>query len=341
MRFSRWLFILFILTSCSEPKNFNVGEYFAHIKQAELAISNEAFEEALKEYKMAFTKIEKPFGKDVFNAALASQLTNDHPSRDAYLQTIINNSNKLDFVKSVFVDRYMSEQEWENLIFKRAVKYDEELRREFEKMRAGDQLFRPMYETHDDTINFIRKKNMQRINELIHSQGFPSHIELGCSNHFWNQPHDIVLHHTAQRRSYDKSVIDLEPILKSAVESGRLDPEKAILYLNYQNDREKDYFEVYSSWQHKHPLLPDSLNNKVWYPRLDKEQEQMANETRKKWFANSIEEIEIKSKFLNGTDLPFVFTSVRKSVGLMRKDLDKESALQQYYARTQYEIEQE
>ena len=340
MRCSTYLILLILLCSCSKAKDFNAPEYYKHINQAELAICNTDFEEALNEYRTAFTKIEKPFGKDLFNAALVSELKNYHQIRDAYLQDIINNSNDLGFVESVFVGHYMNEEEWKILVNNRVVKYDQELYREFEHMRAEDQLFRPMYGTHDDTINAIRKRNLEQIKKLTDSIGFPSHIELGYSKTFWNQPHDMVLHHTAQRRSYDKSVIDLEPILRSAVESGRFDPEKAILYLNFQDDREKDYFEVYSSWQHKHPLLPDSLNNKVWYMKLNAEQRQMANATREKWFANSIEEIEVKSKYLNDTGLPFVFTSVRKSIGLMEDDLDKESALRQYHARTEYEIEQ-
>ena len=340
MTFIKYLLLIIFLSSCSKPKDFDARKYYNHINRAELAICSENFDDALQEYDTAFKEIEKPFGKDIFNAALASQLNGDYESRNTYLQDIVNNSDDLDFVKSVFVDHYMNEEEWEKLVENRTVKYDEEYREEFKRMREGDQLFRPMYETHDDTINSIRKSNMQRIRELTDSRGFPSHIELGYSKTFWYQPHDIVLHHTAQRRSYDKSVIDLEPILKSAVESGRFDPEKAILYLNYQNDREKDYFEVYSSWEHKHPLLPDSLNNKVWYLKLTDEQRQMANETREKWFANSIEEIEVKSKCLNENNLPFVFTSVRKSIGMMKEGLDKESALRQYRARTKYEIEQ-
>ncbi len=100
--------------SCSRTKEFNSKNYFEHINNAELAICDENYEKAISEYKTAFDAIEKPFGKDVFNLALLSQLLNNFEKRDKYLQEIINNSNELDFVKSVFVSKYMTEQEWIN-----------------------------------------------------------------------------------------------------------------------------------------------------------------------------------------------------------------------------------
>ena len=237
-----YLLLFTIIVSCSKTKEYDSSEYFERINNAELAICYENYEKALSEYELAFEKIEKPFGKDIFNTALLSQLINDLGKRDHYVQQIINNSNELEFVKSVFVGRYMTESEWNKLVSKRQIKYEEKLRTEFNEIQARDQLFRPMYETHDDTINAIRKLNLKRILEFANFNGFPSQVELGYSNYLRNQPHDIVLHHTAQRRSYNKTVIDLEPILKHAVNNGRFDPELAIFYLNFQNDQKKRKF---------------------------------------------------------------------------------------------------
>tara|TARA_R110000744_G_scaffold361377_5_gene469123 strand:+ start:2236 stop:3258 length:1023 start_codon:yes stop_codon:yes gene_type:complete len=330
MKHTFYLLLIAIIFSCSKTKEYNSIQYFEHINNAELAICVQNFEKAISEYEIAFGTIEKPFGKDVFNSALSSQLIKNYEKRDNYLQQIINNSNELDFVKSVFVSKYMTEQEWKKLVSKREIKYDQTLRTEFNEIHARDQLFRPMYETHDDTINSNRKINLKRILELTDSDGFPSQVELGYDNYLRRQPHDIVLHHTAQRRSYDKTVIDLEPILKSAITNGRFDPEQAIYYLNFQNDQEKGKFEVYSSWQYKHPLLPDSLNNKVWFPKLDEEQISKVNEKRKEWFANSLTDITKKGIFLNKSKLPFVFSSVKKSIANLHDDFDKKTALEQY-----------
>ncbi len=216
------------------------------------------------------------------------------------------------------------------------MEYNPNLRKEFKTIHERDQLFRPMYETHDDTINANRKINMERILNLNDSIGFPSHFELGYTNYLRGQKHDIVLHHTAQRRSYDKTVIDLEPILYKAVQEGRFDPDQAIFYLNFQNDIEKGPFEVYSTWQYRHPLLPDSLNNKVWVTKLDAKQKLEANIKRKEWNANSIEEIAIKSTFLAKSNLPFIFTCVRNSIRNLSDEFDKETALKQYKIGTSF-----
>lgn len=330
MKETYFLIFLTLLFSCSETKKYHSEKYFEHINNAELAICDENFAKALSEFETAFGSIEKPFGKDVFNAALSSQLIKEYKKRDGFLQQIINNSDELDFVKSTFVGIYMTDQEWKELISKKELKYDKALRMEFNEIHNRDQLFRPMYETHDDTINSNRKINLKRILDFADSNGFPSQVELGYSKYLRNQPHDIVLHHTAQRRSYDKTVIDLEPILKSAVKNGRFDPEQAIFYLNFQNDREKGVFEVYSTWQYRHPLLPDSLNNKVWLPKLDEEQILKANQKRKELFANSLADITRKANFLNKSELPFIFSSVKKSTANLRDDFDKETALEQY-----------
>jgi hypothetical protein len=330
MKHTFYILLLAIIFSCSKITEYNSLEYFEHINNAELAICSENYKKAVSEYELAFKKIEKPFGKDVFNAALSNQLINDFEKRNNYLQQIINNSDELDFVTSVFVSNYITESEWNTLVSKREIKYDQTLRNEFNEIHARDQLFRPMYETHDDTINANRKINLKRILELTDSKGFPSQVELGYDKYLRRQPHDIVLHHTAQRRSYDKTVVDLEPILKSAVKNGRFDPEQAIFYLNFQNDVEKGPFEVYSSWQYKHPLLPDSLNNKVWFPNIDDEQMSEVNEKRNEWYANSISDIIIKTDFLNKSGLPFIFTAVKKSTANFPDDFDKETALEQY-----------
>ncbi len=333
--------ILFLATifSCSKTKDYNSQTYFEHINYAELAICDENYEKAISEYEVAFDKIEKPFGKDVFNSALSSQLVNDYEKRDYFLQQIINNSDELDFVKSIFVNKYMTEQEWKKLISKKELKYDKDLRSEFNEINTRDQLFRPMYETHDDTINANRKINLKRILELADSDGFPSQIELGYSNYLRKQPHNIVLHHTTQRRSYDKTVTDLEPYLKSAVENGRFDPEYAIFYLNFQNDQEKGKFEVYSSWQYKHPLLPDSLNNKVWFSKLNEEQISKVNEKRKEWFANTLDDITTKANFLNKSQFPFIFSSVKRSTYNLSSNFDKGAALEIYTKITSSMIE--
>ena len=330
--------VIFVIVqvACGNKPELNISEYHKITNRAELLICSANYEQASNEYSRAFDKIIKPFGHDVFNAALVSQLANKPKARNAYLQLLINNSDDLGKIKSTFVDAYIGNEVWVQLLANRKVEYNRELRSEFKEIEQRDQLFRPMYDTHDDTINANRILNMNRIKFLSESTGFPSHITLGYNESLWGQRHDIVLIHTAQRRSRDKTFIDLEPLLYKAVKAGRLDPETAIFLISMQNDSDKKDFEVYATDQIQHHLLPDSLNNRIWLPNLDSTQIVKANKIRTKWHADKLGDILLKTNFKTNTNLPFIFTSVKTSIGHMPVHFDLQKALEQYELGTSW-----
>jgi len=307
------------LTKCNY-NNEAITKYHILTNKAEIAICDGDFDRASKNYSLAFREIKKPFGPDVYNAALSNQLSNNLDERNTNLQLLINNSDDLS-MRNSFIE-------------KRTAEYDSRLRNEFKSIWERDQLFRPMYDTHDDTIQANRIINMNRILSITDSLGFPSQIELGFKKSLRGQNHDVVLVHTSQRRSSNKNIIDLEPILCKAVNEGRFDPEQAISYLHFQNDKDKRDFEVYSTWQYKHHLLPDSLNNKIWLVNLNKEKYERANEIRKKWNADQLYDIAIKSDFISRSNIPFIFTSVMTFIENMPTDLTLEEALEQYKMTT-------
>ncbi len=328
------------LVMCLSKKEYDIPKYFELINQAELHICDNEFNAALNFYENAFKQIDKPFGKDVFNAALVGVKLNKKEVLEKNIQKIINNSNDLNFVKSFFVDKYITNNEWDNLLNQKQIEYNEGFRKKIKEVLSRDQLFRPIYEVYDDTINANRKINLRIIDEITDSiDGFPSHQELGYTERLRTQNHYIVLHHTGQRRSYDKSVVDMEKVLYSAVHTGRFDPEYAIQYMRYQNDLEKGVFEVYATEQYKHSLLPDSLNNKIWLPYLSDERKKSANSMRQKWLANSIDDIVKKTKFLSTNDDGFIFTSVNKSTRYLKEDFDKQTAIDQYNMGTAVKVE--
>jgi len=321
------------LTNCN-CNNEAITKYHILTNKAEIAICDGDFDSASKYYSLAFREIKKPFGHDVYNAALSNQLSNNLDERNLNLQLLINNSDDLSMLKSIFVNTYIDEDLWNSFIEKRTTEYDSGLRNEFKSIWERDQMFRPMYDTHGDTIQANRKLNMNRILSITDSLGFPSQIELGFRKSLRGQNHDVVLVHTSQRRSSDKNIIDLEPILCKAVNEGRFDPEQAISYLHFQNDKDKGNFEVYSTWQYRHHLLPDSLNNKIWLPNLNKETYESANRIRKKWNADQLDDIATKSDFMSKSNIPFIFTSVMTFVENMPTDLTLEEALEQYNMMT-------
>ena len=321
------------LTKCN-CNNEVISKYHNLINKAEIEICDGHFEKASKYYLLAFREIKKPFGHDVYNAALSNQLSNNLDERNINLQLLINNSDDLGLLKSIFVNTYIDENLWNSFLEKRTTEYDSRLRNEFKSIWERDQLFRPMYDTHGDTIQANRMINMNRILSITDSLGFPSQIELGFRKSLRGQNHDVVLVHTSQRRSKNKNIIDLEPILCKAVNEGRFDPEQAISYLHFQNDKDKRNFEVYSTWQYKYHLLPDSLNNKIWLVNLNKEEYDRANKIRKKWNADQLDDIATKSEFISKSNIPFIFTSVMTFIENMPTDFTLEKALKQYKIAT-------
>lgn len=354
MRITIILIILTIQVSCKDRNETNINsknstiakltkcnyedeaitKYHTLINKAEIAICDGYFDRASQNYSLAFREIKKPFGPDVYNAALSNQLSNNLEERNLNLQLLINNSDDLSSLRSIFVNTYIDENLWNSFIEKRTTEFDSRLRNEFKSIWERDQLFRPMYETHDDTIQAIRIINMNRILSLTDSLGFPSQIELGYRKSLRGQNHDVVLVHTSQRRSSNKNIIDLEPILCRAVNEGRFDPEQAISCLHFQNDQDKRDFKVYSTWQYKHHLLPDSLNNKIWLENLNNEEYERANEIRKKWSADQLNDIAIKADFISKSNIPFIFTSVITFIENLPTDLTQEEALEQYKMTT-------
>jgi hypothetical protein len=199
-----------------------------------------------------------------------------------------------------------------------------------EEVRDRDQLFRPDYGTYDDTINTIRKENLEFLISIEEDKGFPSHREIGYFADLRRQPHHIVLHHTAQRRSYDKEVMDLEPLLRRAVAQGRLDPELAILYLKFQNDPDKGTYETLTTWQYQHPFLPEKMNNAIWSIQLSNSEKAEIDELRTQWYADRVGDIEEKASYLKKSSIPFIFTSVNKSVAQLSEELTADEAVDMY-----------
>jgi hypothetical protein len=316
--------------SCASTTQQRIPQYFDLINQAELLICTGDYPSASATYRSAFECIDQPFGKDLFNAALVCQLAGLEKERDEYLQTILDHAEEVGFVKDLMIGDFLSEEEWNLLMKNRKTRYNVSLLKEFKEINYRDQAFRPDYDQYDDTINANRKINMGIILDYMERDGFPAQQELGYGEGLVNLPHHVVLHHTAQRRSRDKSVIDLEPILWEAVQQGRFDPEKAIYFMNFQQDPEKGRFEPYAIWRYEHPLLPDSLNERQWLPKLSPTEKEEANQMRSKWHANSLEEITQKAQCLSDLKLPFIFTSVSTAVARLDPTFSAEEAYEQY-----------
>ncbi len=326
---------LFLITGCT-VNEVDIQKYHDLVNRAELAIWSDSLSISSQLYQEAFSHIDKPFGKDLFNAALVEGQLHNKETLLQYLQQLVNNLDEFDHLKSAFVNSKISNQEWQNLLEDREVSFNTELKKEAEKILNRDQMHRPKYDTHDSLIYENLITNLQWILEKIKSSEFPSHKELGYRQSLRGQDHHLVLHHAAQRRSYDKTMIDLESILYEAVRSGRLDPERAIQYMIYQNDNLD--FQNYIVWQFHHSLLPDSLTSVYWSTDLT-EKSSLVDSTRLSWMACSMSDAEKKAKYLNeNLSSEYIFTSVNKAEGNLDERLEFEEAMATFKLLTKGKI---
>ncbi len=313
------IILIFSAASCNQPQEIDIPRYFDLIKDAEMQIVNEEFKEAVNLYQNAFPLIEKPFGKDVFNAALASQLANMPDERDQYLQIIINNSENAEKTKSVFLGTFLTQEQWDNLLNNQVPSYDPVQRAEFAGIMKKDQLYRPHYDEFDEIIYKNEKSNLQQILTFTEQYGFPSQIELGFRENLNGQEHHIVLLHVARRRARDKSIMNLKTLMRNAVDEGRFDPETALTHLYYQKDESDsaDYMHLSQYWVFTHDALPDSLKTKIMRDPGSPEEVKAHNELREKWYATTLTERKEKLHFLKKTKLPFIFSSINSNMNTM------------------------
>lgn len=306
----------------------NISRYHQLVNKAELAICQDNFSNAYLFYREAFNHIDKPFGKDLFNAAIVAGKQNDQKMLSEYLQKLVNNLEDFDHLKSVFVKTYISEEEWETLLSNRKVDFDPEFKKEVREVFYRDQMYRGNYDVQDSNLYNNLIINLKWILAKTRESKFPAQQELGYKSMFIGQEHHLVLHHATQRRSYDKSLIDLEPLLLQAVLTGRLDPELAIQYMIFQNDDLR--FKNLTVWQYEHGLLPDSLKTIYWSPKKTDNAKEI-DSVRNSWHACSMADAERKVEYLSeNLSSSFIFTSVNKAEGNIDESLNKNDAFDTY-----------
>jgi Icc-related predicted phosphoesterase len=212
------------------------------INQAELHLIKGEKVEALNTYYHLLTNSDGNFSKDIYNSLV---LANELNKIDTFFVL-------LDLVKKKnFPNEYLSgllefnnlhnTLKWNEFIEtnNKVIYIDTSLRNVITALETRDQLFRKKagsYSVYGDTIREIDSLNMTMIISLISKQGLPGERDIGAIDFSGKQGYDIVLHHHSQKRSNNKNLIDLIPILTTQVLEGRIEPNKCAHYLEMQDD---------------------------------------------------------------------------------------------------------
>lgn len=243
MKFSI-LYLIFLLTTNivfgaenNSDSLIFVTKYYPLINKAELSIVNEDYKQALENYKVAFTVVEKrkPFARDLFNAAVCGSKLNDSlfiyscltnlVSKGATIDYLTKSTSFKDFFQTTLGMSVMKEYPAQRELLLNSINL--EVKNELNTLFETDQYFRRKpdnYTVYGDTITKIDDYNINRLIEIIDKYGFPDETLIGIDDSLSVMPlFCTVIWHQSSYKNYEVKQ-KLIQILKKASCEGKIDP---------------------------------------------------------------------------------------------------------------------
>ena len=221
------LFAFLIQVSFVYAQEVDYRNYYRAINRAELKIADSLFNEAITIYDSAFSMVAQPFGKDFHNAALCAIFERNYDKAFVYLDKLMEKGVDMDYFNKDIYSPLRNSQKWTDFSKKYEVKHDEimksfdlGLRRELETMQKKDQaldwLRMSNIQQNKDSFAILVFKNMERINEIINTKGFPDENKIGVTGLPHRNPVWIPLMHYIQAQGIGLSGRRKELIDKGA-----------------------------------------------------------------------------------------------------------------------------
>jgi hypothetical protein len=235
--------------------------YYKTINRAELKIVDSLYNDALTRYDSAFSIVAKPFGKDFHNAALLAIIIRNDDKAFGYLNKLMEKGLDMDYFNREIFNSLRNNQKWNDFSKKYEANhekimksFDLELRRELEAMQRKDQsldwLRISNIQQNKDSFTILVYKNMERINELIKTKGFPDENKLGVIRLPHYSPLWIPLMHYIQTQQIVLSDSRKDLIDKGApsynIEKAGIDYKKYNLSAMLMNASIEGKFPVHS-----------------------------------------------------------------------------------------------
>ncbi len=291
-KFVSCIFILFTFGTYAQEVNY-VKVYHPIINQAEVAVMDGKYKDALPIYEKAFAAVPRAFMKDYFNAAVCATYLGDASNTYKYLLEVAGKGISIDFVKgeSAFIgiqqDPNWREFEKQYLAKKRdfEAKLNKSLIEKLNKIYDRDQWFRIRNpEAFADTIVKIDKQNARELDYLIAKFGLPSEDMIGVGEGGFpiiQYPFYTVL----KRQTPENQTINFSNALLDGMRKGRIQPHTAATLMATINGND-DFFA-----RHVYKILgvdtPDfkgkpfsSKIDKWVFRQLDKTDELRINQMR-------------------------------------------------------------
>ncbi|WP_137760859.1 hypothetical protein [Pontibacter sp. SGAir0037] len=243
MKYSLLLLLcLAFFQSKADTESTYITAYYPVINQAELSIVANDYEKALSFYREAFSKVQEPFAKDIYNAAVCATLVNDVKQAFNYLEDLVVKGVELTYLERQDVfEPLHSHKRWKKFAKKYPKnrrkyqrKTDQDVRADLDELYARDQYFRQAkggLRVYGDTLRKIENANVVILREFIDKYGYPGEALIGVADTLEDLPRFSIV---IQRQTKAKKGYDFSPILKSAVSAGKLSPQAAAFLMDQQ-----------------------------------------------------------------------------------------------------------
>lgn len=233
------IFICYSTISFGQIKDF--CQYQETINKAELNIVNVNKIQALNIYYDLLTTSDGNFAKDIYNSLILAKELNRLDTLFTLLDLVKFKNFDNDYLLGLpeFSDLHKCVK-WQEFIESnnKVIYIDTALRSKINDLHTRDQLFRikeGSYEKYGDTIRKLDSINMDYLISLVSRGGLPGEKEIGARDFNSGQGYDIVFHHHNQKRSRNRKLLNITPILVNQVKEGRIEPNKCAIWLEYQS----------------------------------------------------------------------------------------------------------
>lgn len=303
-------FIFAALFLFAEAQKKSLSHYYFLINSAERFIIEGKLDSASICFKKGFQKINHPFSRHIYNAAVVESKLGNNKNVSHYLKRIVelgasfykiwNQDIFLSFFSSnegkAFIKNYKN--------FKPV--FSQEYRKKIELMLEDDQSFRVKkgsYNIYGDTILKIDKKNIEKFLSLTKLYGFPSEYKIGLDTSNFSNPLyiPIVIHQS----SGSMQQYDFTNILKKNVLEGNIENKAGDFMINrstgnnfYQIVKAQYVKPIDSTISVANPHNIIILDSSDWgYFPLSKKEADVINSRRQELYLENYEESLLKALF--------------------------------------------
>ncbi len=226
--------ILVLLTSFTAFGQY-IEKYYPLINQAELAIVDSNYRQALTLYRTAFSQVETPHGEDYMNAAKCAFLVFDETSGKFYLRKLAGYGYTLDYLKSdvqnaLFRDAFIDEA-FTELFETKAKAYDDKQNKEWANNKPLIEAFQKLNQKRELETDKSDNVALEILNREF-TEYLQQKWETGFD--FSDRFKGYLLLNLLQDKSIPFSEKKLEKVLITAVDAGNLSPRDAYEVLAFR-----------------------------------------------------------------------------------------------------------